>query len=136
MYPVYNENLEIIDQIEYAEEDIIIIEPLTYYRKFPAKYELLSFVTPYGIGLDFGQGGKTWVFDVTDYGPVLKDAKRFLMDKGGEWQEEMDIKFAFIKGIPPRQVLSVQQIWPADAYGFTSILSNQQLCLLYTSRCV
>lgn len=49
------------------------------------------------------------------------------MDKGGEWQEEMDIKFAFIKGIPPRQVLSVQQIWPADAYGFTSILSNQQL---------
>ena len=48
-------------------------------------------------------------------------------DKGGEWQEEMDIKFAFIKGIPPRQVLSVQQIWPADAYGFTSILSNQQL---------
>ncbi|MBK8079385.1 MAG: T9SS type A sorting domain-containing protein [Saprospiraceae bacterium] len=127
MYPVYNENLEIIDQIEYAEEDIIIIEPLTYYRKFPAKYELLSFVTPYGIGLDFGQGGKTWVFDVTDYGPVLKDAKRFLMDKGGEWQEEMDIKFAFIKGIPPRQVLSVQQIWPADAYGFTSILSNQQL---------
>jgi hypothetical protein len=127
IYPVYNENLEIIDEVEYTEEDILIIEQLTYYRKFPTKYELLSFVTPYGIGLDFGLGGKTWVFDVTDYGPVLKDKKRFLMDKGGEWQEEMDIKFAFIKGIPPRPVISVQQIWPADAYGYTSILSNQQL---------
>lgn len=126
-YPVYDENGEQVDETEYPEEDVIIIEPLTYYRKFPAKYELLSFVTPYGIGLDFGLKGKTWVFDVTDYGPVLKGGKRFFLDKGGEWQEEMDIRFAFIKGVPSRPVLSVHQIWPAESYGFTSILNNSQL---------
>lgn len=127
LYPVYNENGEIIDETEFPEEDVLIVEPLTYYRKFPAKYELLSFVTPYGIGLDFGLKGKTWVFDVTDYAPVLKGGRRFYLDKGGEWQEEMDIRFAFIKGIPTRPVLSVHQIWPAESYGFTSILNNAHL---------
>ncbi|MFZ1705579.1 MAG: LamG-like jellyroll fold domain-containing protein [Saprospiraceae bacterium] len=127
IFPVYDEFGEIVDELEFIEDNIIIVEPLTYYRKFPAKFELLSFVTPYGIGLDFGLNGKTWVFDVSDYGPILKGNKRLLMDKGGERQEEIDIQFAFIKGTPPRQVLSIQQIWPADAYGYTAILSNQQL---------
>ena len=126
-YPVYNESGDVIDETEYPEEDVIIIEDLIYFRKFPSKFELLSFVTPYGIGLDFGMSGKTWVFDVTDFGPVLKNRKRFLMDRGGEWQEEMDIRFAFIKGIPARPVLSIRPIWPVEAYGYTSILSNDQL---------
>jgi hypothetical protein len=88
---------------------------------------LLSFVTPYGIGLDFGKDGKTWVFDVSDFGPILKNKKRFYLDKGGQWQEEMDIKFCFIKGKPARNVLGIQQIWPATSYGYTSILNNGSL---------
>ena len=126
-FPVFDQNGEIIDETEFPEEDIIIVEPLTYYRKFPSKIELLSFVTPYGIGLDFGLNGKTWIFDVTDYAPVLTGKKRLVMDRGGEWQEEIDIQFVFVKGTPARPVISLQQIWPAEAYGYTAILSNQHL---------
>ena len=127
IFPVYDENGELIDEVEVTEDDVIFIEPLTYYQKSIAKFEILSFVTPYGIGLDFGFKGKTWIFDVTDYSPILKNKKRLLMDKGGEWQEDIDIKFAFIKGKPTRNVLSINQVWPATAYGYTSILNNNHL---------
>ena len=126
-FPVYNEDGEIIDEIEVMEDDIIFIEELTYYNKFPSIFELLSFVTPYGIGIDFGLSGKMWLFDVTDFGPILKNDKKFYMDKGGQWQEEIDIKFAFIKGTPIRNVQSIQPIWQAASYGYTSILNNAQL---------
>jgi hypothetical protein len=125
--PVYDENGTLTDEVEVPEDDIIFIENLTYFQKSPAKYELLSFVTPYGIGLDLGKDGKTWIFDVTDYGPILKNKKRLLMDKGGEWQEEIDIRFAFVKGKPSRPVLSINQVWPATAYGYSSILNNTHL---------
>jgi hypothetical protein len=49
------------------------------------------------------------------------------MDKGGEWQEEIDIRFAFIKGTPVRNVQSIQPIWPVTSYGYTSILNNAHL---------
>lgn len=126
-FNIYDELGNIIDEILIPEDDVLFIGQLVYHNYFPAKYELLSFVTPYGIGLDLGKEGKTWVFDVTDYGPILKGNKRFLMDKGGEWQEEMNIKFAFIKGKPTRPVLSIQQVWPATAYGYQSILANDHL---------
>jgi hypothetical protein len=126
-FPVFDENGIIIDEVEFPEEGELTFETLLYYQKSPAKYELLSFVTPYGIGLDFGLGGKTWIFDVTDYGPVLKNSKRLLISNGGEWQEELDIKFAFIKGKPARNVLKVQQVWPAKDYFYTSILNNDHL---------
>lgn len=126
-FPVFNEAGQVIGDVTFLEEDALEIEPLIYYKKSVAKFELLSFVTPYGIGLDLGENGKTWIFDVTDFGPILKGKKRLLMDKGGEWQEEIDIKFAFIKGKPTRNVLGIQQIWPADAYGYSAILGEQQL---------
>lgn len=126
-FPVYDEMGNVIDEVEFEEEDGLSIEDLVYYRKFPTSFELLSFVTPYGIGLDFGINGKTWIFDVTDYAPILKNKKRLVMDKGGQWQEDIDIKFAFVKGIPSRNVLSVQQVWPATSYGYNSILDNNAL---------
>ncbi len=127
IFPVYDESGEIIDEVEFPEEYLLEIEDLIYYRKFPAKYELLSFVTPYGINLDLGKDGKVWIFDVTDYGPILKNKKRLLLDKGGEWQEELDIRFAFIKGKPTRNVLSIHQVWPATMYGYQSVLNNDHL---------
>lgn len=105
-------------------EDILYVYDLDYYRKFPMDFELLSFVTPYGIFLDFGLEGRYWVFDVTEYAPILKGNKRFKMTRGGQWQEEMDIRFAFIKGTPPRFVKSIQQIWPVTHSPYTDITSN------------
>lgn len=122
--PIYDKEGTLVGTKEVPEADYFFPEELEYYRKSPSKYELLSFVTPYGIGIDFGLEGKTWIFDVTDFGPILKGSKRLLMDRGGEWQEEMDIQFKFIKGVPTRNVLSVQQIWPVDAVGYQNILNN------------
>ncbi len=124
---IYDEDGNLTGEIEVEYEGVIDITDLEYFRFSPAKYEIMSFVTPYGINLDLGPEGKTWIFDVSDYGPILKGSKRLLMDKGGEYQEEMDIKFAFIKGTPPRNILDIKQIWPVQSYGYTSILNNSQL---------
>lgn len=87
------------------------ITNLTYIKRFPYYVELLSFVTPYGIGLDLGMNGKSWYFDVSDYAPLLKGKKRFFMAQGGEYQEQMDIDFLYIVGTPPRNVIDFNPLW-------------------------
>jgi Concanavalin A-like lectin/glucanases superfamily/Peptide-N-glycosidase F, C terminal/Secretion system C-terminal sorting domain len=97
---------------------------LTHYTFRPAKYELLSLVTPYGNGLSLGAAGKTFMFDVTDFGPILKGKKRISMEYGGENQEEIDLQFIYVKGTPERPVLDMQQIWPLSRGGFDGIQSD------------
>jgi hypothetical protein len=63
--------------------------------------------------------GKTWEFDVTDYAPILK-GKRFMAMEDGAYQEDNDIKFVFTEGTPPRDVMSLQQIWPSGSWVFPS----------------
>jgi hypothetical protein len=89
----------------------INISQLNYIRRFPFYNEIMSFVTPYGLGLNMGINGKTWFFDVSDFEPLLKGPKRFVMGMGGENQEQMDIDFWFIVGTPPRTVLNFNQLW-------------------------
>lgn len=102
----------------------INITNLNYTNRHPYYIELMSFVTPYGIGLDFGMNGKTWYFDMSDYAPLLKGNKRFLMTLGGQYQEQMDIDFLFIVGTPPRNVIDCYQLWQGGArLGGSSISS-------------
>ena len=108
---LYDENGNIIDIYDAPIDGSISISELTYYDKRDAKLELLSMVTPYGNGLDLGDDGKTFTFDVTDFLPVLH-GERFLSVEFGAWQEDLDIKFLFIKGTPPRDVISIQNVWP------------------------
>jgi hypothetical protein len=77
------------------------------------RYEMLRFITPYGIGLDLGEEGFTWIYDVTDYRPLLKDSVHLT---AGNWQELIDIKFLMIDGTPPRQVLKIENVWHGDWY--------------------
>ena len=98
---------------------------LTYYKRQPMKFEIMSFVTPYGINLDLGPEGKTFTYDVTDYMPMLKGNKRMTVEGGGQWQEDMDITFAFIVGTPARDVLDIQQIWPVQAKNNADILADK-----------
>ncbi len=98
---------------------------LNYMRRWPMKFEIMSFVTPYGINLNLGPNGKTWTFDMTDYSPVLKGNKRITMERGGQWQEDMDIKFLFIVGTPYRDVLDIKEVWRTESRGYASIISNQ-----------
>lgn len=85
---------------------------LVYEERTPSRYEIMSFVTPYGNGLDLGPDGVMWQFDVTDFAPILKGKKRMGLIAGGEYQEEMNITFKFIKGTPPRNVIDIRPIWP------------------------
>ncbi len=61
----------------------------------------------YGNGLSLGDGW-TWTFDVTDYRSLLADSVHLY---AGNWQELLDLKFVMIKGIPPRDVISIQNLW-------------------------
>ena len=88
------------------------------------RFEIMSFVTPYGIGINFGKSGHTWTFDVTDFAPILKGDKRLTMEWGGQWQEEMDIQFYFIVGTPPRDVIDIDQLWRVTKPSYTNIQSN------------
>ncbi len=103
-----------LGEIPVLADDSIQLEDLAYFRRFPFYNEILSFVTPYGLGLNLGIDGKTWYFDVSDFAPILKGEKRFMMT-GGVWQEELDIDFLFIVGTPPREVVSFEQLWQGQA---------------------
>lgn len=96
-------------------QNTIFITPLNYVRRFPYYNEIMSFVTPYGIGLNLGPNGKTWYYDMTDFTPILKGPKRLLMTLGGQFQEQMDLDFLFIVGTPPRNVIEFNQLWQGAA---------------------
>ena len=96
--------------IPVAAQGTINVTQMDYFKRYPFYNELVSFVTPYGIGLDLGMNGKTWIFDMSDYVNLLKGNKRLAM-AGGIWQEEMDLEFLFIVGTPPRNVVQYDQLW-------------------------
>ena len=97
---------------------------LPYWRRFAAKFEMTSFVTPYGINLNLGLEGKTWAIDVTDFAPILKNNRRINMEWGGQWQEDIDIKFMFIVGTPPADVVDIQNLWKVSKESYTRIMSD------------
>lgn len=122
---IYDANTNIkIDSVFYPAQQTIQITNLPYILRSPARFQIMSFVTPYGNGLDLGVNGKTWTFDVTDFAPILKGKKRMTMDAGGQWQEDMDIRFLFIVGTPNRKVLDINNIWKVENVGYTNILNN------------
>ena len=71
-------------------------------------FEIGRFITPYGIGFDLGPNGFTYVYDVTDYQSLLMGDVDF---GAHNTQELIDIKFVFVVGTPPRDVISVDQLW-------------------------
>ncbi|MFL5763994.1 MAG: peptide-N-glycosidase F-related protein [Bacteroidia bacterium] len=80
-----------------------------WYKKFPQviRYELARYITPYGNGLSLGTGW-TWTFDVSDYRTLLADSVHL---EAGNWQELLDVQFLMIKGTPPRDIVSIQNLW-------------------------
>lgn len=74
------------------------------------RFELGRFITPYGIGLDLGEGW-TWIYDVTDFRPLLADSVHL---NAGNWQELLDLKFVMIEGTPPRDVVKIENLWRGD----------------------
>jgi len=109
------QNTIINDTLEYYEEPFEVVDP----------YEIGRFITPYGINLDLGPDGFTWIYDVTDYEPLLHGDVDF---SSGNNQELIDVKFAFIKGTPPRKVLSIDRIWgPEKSYKYKNLDADVNL---------
>lgn len=115
----------VLTHIQATAEGSIQVQNLTYYLKRPARFELLSLVTPYGNGLNLGTTGKTFTFDITDYAPVLKGNKVLSVEFGGEWQEDLDLKFVFVKGVPSKPVQNIQNIWPQARGWYQDILDDR-----------
>ncbi len=84
------------------------------------RYELARFITPYGIGLTLDDDGWTWVFDVSDFAHLLRDSVEL---QAGNWQELLDMKFAFISGTPPRDVKRMDSFWKGQ-YNLASFDEN------------
>lgn len=116
-YYVYNYNVDgtVSDSTFIAATNTIYNTDLPYYSapfEVINQYELARYITPYGIGLDLGEGF-TWTYDVSDYRPILHDSVHLA---AGNWQELLDMELWFIEGTPPREPKKVQNLW----YGFYS----------------
>jgi hypothetical protein len=85
------------------------------------------YITPYGNYLDLGEGF-TWIYDVTDFEPLLHDTIDF---QGGDGRELIDCKFEFIKGTPPRTVNNVEKVLPSESNKYEFLVLNPPTDTLY-----
>ena len=82
-------------------------------------FSIGSFVTPYGKRLNLGgDSGWEWTYDITDYSPILKGKRQITV---GNNQELLDLKFLFIKGLPTRNILKVENIYPYGNYKYADL---------------
>lgn len=110
---VYNPQGLAIDSTLFPPDTLIRKKTWIYYGKpfeLTERFELARYITPYGNGLSLGNGW-TWVYDLTDYTSMLHDSVHL---SAGNWQELLDMKFAMIEGIPPRDVLDVMNIYTGN----------------------
>ena len=110
-YPVQGASVILVnDTLEYFSPSFEVID----------RYELARYITPYGIGLTLGDEGWTWVFDVTDFVGMLRDSVEL---QAGNWQELLDLRFAFIEGTPARDVKRIEAFWKGQ-YNLSSFDEN------------
>ena len=91
------------DTIHYYDEPFELVN----------RYELGRFITPYGLGLDLGDGFR-WVYDVTDFAHLLKGDVRLTSPNTSEL---VDLSFDFIHGTPARPVHKVSNVWDVNSGG-------------------
>jgi len=116
---VYDASGNIADSIYINADTTLYLSYYDYYVKFPQvlRFELARYITPYGNSLSLGNGW-TWTFDVSDYRTLLADSVHLA---AGNWQELLNMKFLMIEGTPPRDVISIQNLWNGGFnYGQTS----------------
>ncbi|MBX7243813.1 MAG: T9SS type A sorting domain-containing protein, partial [Bacteroidia bacterium] len=102
----------------------VMTDYYSYFEKIH-RTEIGRFITPYGIGLDLGPDGFTWVYDVTDYAALLTD---YVTISAGNTQELLDMKFMFISGTPPRDVKAIQQMYNDMAsYSYNNLAMDNQM---------
>jgi hypothetical protein len=124
----YDQNGQVLSQGSFTATNQLTNEQIIYYKQ---PYELVNdveiarYITPYGIQFDLGPNGFAWIYDVTDYQHYLRN----LVDLAAHnTQELLDLKFAFIEGIPPRDLHKREPIWSDfQSYNFGQMAANQVL---------
>ena len=107
----------------YNDSTIASIDTITgdtTWNIFPAveTFELAKVITPYGGYMASGTNGfnsswnHTHIFDVTDFASLLRDSVLMRAFYSG-WSSGFSttLRFAFIEGIPPRNVLEVRNVY-------------------------
>lgn len=121
----YDDAGAVADSTLIPATNTIYNEEYTYYSapyEVINRFELARYITPYGIGLDLGEGF-TWTYDLTDYLPLLHDSVHL---NAGNWQELLDVKFLFIEGTPARTPTSVTNLWSGGfSYGLEPSYDDQ-----------
>ncbi|MCB9235381.1 MAG: T9SS type A sorting domain-containing protein [Bacteroidia bacterium] len=96
-----------IDSTWIGSDSTLYQDTLEWYSPLSV-FEIGRFITPYGINLDLGPNGFTWIYDVTDYAPLLVDTVDF---SAGNQQELIDVKFMMIEGTPPHDFRRISKVW-------------------------
>jgi hypothetical protein len=112
---------QLIDTQPFSVDTVLRRQDNQYYSPV-VRYEIGRYITPYGINLDLGAEGTTWMFDVTDYAPLLQ-GNVYL--QAGNNQELLDLKFIMIKGEAPRPVHSIRNIWDGS-FSYQSLVDDNQ----------
>jgi hypothetical protein len=124
----YDENGQILAQVPFVATNQLSNEPITYYNppyEIVKDVEIARYITPYGIQFDLGPNGFAWIYDVTDYQDYLKNTVDLAAHNT---QELLDLKFAFIEGIPPRDLHKREPIWSDfRSYGFANMANDVDL---------
>ena len=100
-------------------DETIVRSDIEYYSN-AVDYEIGRYITPYGGGIDLGPEGTRWIYDVTDYAPILRND---IALRAGNNQELLDLKFVYIKGTPPREVIKIKNLWNGY-FSYAGILDN------------
>ncbi|MEZ4829144.1 MAG: LamG-like jellyroll fold domain-containing protein [Bacteroidia bacterium] len=118
---VYDDAGNKADSAFISPENILYRNDHKYFSNI-VRYEIGRYITPYGINLDLGPEGTRWIFDVTDYAPILHD---WVNLEAGNNQELLDLTFVMIKGTPPRTVRKIENIWDGS-FSYASLFNDTQ----------
>jgi hypothetical protein len=121
--PIYSESDLKADSFYVAPTKTLKKIQQTYYDPV-VQFELGRYITPYGIGLDLGPKGFKWIYDVTDFAPLLRNNVTL---SAGNQQELLNMTFVMVKGLPARNVKQIDQVWYERNAQFPAVLNNTAL---------
>lgn len=119
----YDVHIQAGKYLGYNDSTVASIDTITgdtTWNIFPAVeiFELAKVITPYGNYMASGSNGfnnswsHTHIFDVTDFSTILRDSVLMRAFYSG-WSSGFSttLRFAFIEGTPPRNVLDVRNVY-------------------------
>lgn len=122
---IYNVQTGALEDSIYVDATDTLLNDVTTWYSNTVRHEIARFITPYGINFDLGPDGFTWVYDVTDYQHLLEDQVDI---QAHNTQELIDLKFVFVKGTPPRDVIKVNRLWDGmGSYTYTNLVNDNNL---------